>query len=74
MYGLPETFKRSFILGRTLELIICFNENTIYFHFDGGLISWKGMILNISDTRLTIKVDQNKYDGLDVIMDDDISS
>jgi hypothetical protein len=37
MYGLPENFDTSFVLGRTLELI-CFNENTVYFHFDGGLL------------------------------------
>ncbi len=37
MYGLPENFDTSFILGRTLELI-CFNENTVYLHFDGGLL------------------------------------
>lgn len=34
MYGLPENFDGSFLLGRTLEMI-CFNANQIYLHFDG---------------------------------------
>ncbi len=36
MYGLPEDFDTSFLLGKRLELI-CFSENTANFHFDGGL-------------------------------------
>lgn len=34
MYGLPENFDGSFLIGRTLEMI-CFNANQIYLHFDG---------------------------------------
>ena len=34
MYGLPENFDGSFLIGRNLEMI-CFNANQIYLHFDG---------------------------------------
>jgi Family of unknown function (DUF6188) len=34
MYGLPEDFDGSFLIGRALEMI-CFNANQIYLHFDG---------------------------------------
>lgn len=36
MYGLPKDFDTNFLQGKTLELV-CFSENTVNFHFDGGL-------------------------------------
>jgi hypothetical protein len=36
MYGLPEDFDTSFLIGRRLDLV-CFSANTVNFHFDGGL-------------------------------------
>ncbi len=36
MYGLPEDFDGSFLVGHRLEMI-CFNSNQLYLHFDGQL-------------------------------------
>lgn len=36
MYGLPENFEGSFLIGRNLEMI-CFNANQVYLHFDGDV-------------------------------------
>jgi hypothetical protein len=36
MYGLPRSFDGNLFVGRTLEQI-CFSENQISLHFDGGV-------------------------------------
>jgi hypothetical protein len=36
MYGLPENFDASFLVGQTLEMV-CFNANQLYLHFSSHI-------------------------------------
>jgi hypothetical protein len=37
MYGLPENFDGSFLIGKTLEMV-CFNVSQLYLHFSNHII------------------------------------